>query len=93
MEVLAKFHVIVHKIGRIIIPAGTRKFYGIERGDFVEVKILKYESDKRPKEGTFTARIGEQGSIFIPKPLREVMEIKPGDVIEVLLLSHYKPQK
>ncbi|NJE12850.1 AbrB/MazE/SpoVT family DNA-binding domain-containing protein [Thermococcus sp. LS2] len=90
MEVLAKFHVIVHKIGRIIIPAGTRKFYGIEHGDFVEIRILKYESDKKPKEGTFTARVGEQGSIFIPKPLREVMGIKPGDVIEVLLLAHHK---
>ncbi|USH00445.1 AbrB family transcriptional regulator [Thermococcus argininiproducens] len=93
MEVLAKFHVIVHKIGRIIIPVGTRKFYGIEHGDFVEVKILKYENNKKPREGTFTARVGEQGSIFIPKPLREIMDIKPGDVIEVLLLAHYKAKE
>ncbi|MFA4720645.1 AbrB/MazE/SpoVT family DNA-binding domain-containing protein [Pyrococcus kukulkanii] len=93
MEVLAKFHVIVHKIGRIIIPAGTRKFYGIEPDDFVEIRILKYESSGKPREGTFTARVGEQGSVFIPKTLREVMGIKPGDVIEVLLLAHYKAGK
>jgi len=93
MEVLAKFHVIVHKIGRIIIPVGTRKFYGIEHGDFVEVKILKYENNKKPREGTFTARVGEQGAVVIPKALREVMDIKPGDVLEVLLLAHYKADK
>ena len=93
MEVLAKFHAIVHKIGRIIIPVGTRNFYGIEHGDFVEVKILKYENNKKAREGTFTARVGEQGSIFIPKALREIMGIKPGDVLEVLLLAHYKANK
>jgi AbrB family looped-hinge helix DNA binding protein len=89
MEILAKFHVIVHKVGRIVIPIGTRKFYGIEQRDFVEVKIKKYD-DNNPKEGTFTAKVGEHGSVFIPKHLREVMSIKPGDVVEVLLLAHYK---
>ncbi|RLF83588.1 AbrB family transcriptional regulator [Thermococci archaeon] len=93
MSVLAKFHVVVHKIGRIIIPAGTRKFYGIDEGDFVEVKIIKYENDEKPKEGAFTARVSEQGGIFIPKALREVMDIKPGDILEILLLAHYKADK
>ena len=93
MEVLAKFHAVVHKIGRIIIPAGTRKFYEIDQGDFVEVKIIKYENNEKPREGSFTARISEQGAIFIPKALREVMDIKPGDLLEVLLLAHYKPNK
>ncbi|ACS91102.1 AbrB/MazE/SpoVT family DNA-binding domain-containing protein [Thermococcus sibiricus] len=93
MEVLAKFHVVVHKIGRIIIPAGTRKFYGINEGDFVEVKIIKYENNEKAREGTFTARVGEQGALVIPKALREVMNIKPGDVLEVLLLAHYKADK
>ncbi|BAA29497.1 AbrB/MazE/SpoVT family DNA-binding domain-containing protein [Pyrococcus horikoshii] len=91
MDVLAKFHTTVHRIGRIIIPAGTRKFYGIEQGDFVEIKIVKYEGEE-PKEGTFTARVGEQGSVIIPKALRDVIGIKPGEVIEVLLLGHYKPR-
>ncbi|KUK16875.1 AbrB/MazE/SpoVT family DNA-binding domain-containing protein [Thermococcus sibiricus] len=90
MEVLAKFHVVVHKIGRIIIPVGTRNFYGIEPGDFVKVKIIKYENDEKSREETFTARVGEQGALVIPKALREVMGIKPGDVLEVLLLAHYK---
>ena len=90
MDILAKCHVIVHQVGRIVIPIGTRKFYKIDQGDFVEVKVLKYESDKKPKEGTFTARVGEHGSIFIPKALREIMGIKAGDVVEVLLLAHYK---
>ncbi|NJE09265.1 AbrB/MazE/SpoVT family DNA-binding domain-containing protein [Thermococcus sp. M39] len=89
-NVLAKFHVIVHRIGRIVIPAGTRKFYRIEPGDFVEVRILKYEENEPPKQGTFMARVGEQGAVFIPKTVREVIGIKPGDVIEVLLLAHYK---
>ncbi len=90
MDVLAKFHVVVHKIGRIIIPAGTRKFYGIKPGDFVEIKVIKYENNGKAKEGTLTTRVGEQGAVVIPKALREVMNIKPGDVVEVLLLAHYK---
>ena len=93
MDILAKCHVIVHQVGRIVIPRGTRKFYEIDQGDFVEVKILKYENNKRPRGGTFTARVGEHGSIFIPKALREIMGIKPGDVVEVLLLAHYKADK
>ncbi|NJF25165.1 AbrB/MazE/SpoVT family DNA-binding domain-containing protein [Thermococcus sp. Bubb.Bath] len=90
MDALAKFHVIVHKVGRIVIPIGTRKFYNINQGDVVEVTIKKYNDGKKPKEGTFTAKVGEHGSIFIPKHLRKVMNIKPGDIIEVLLLAHYK---
>jgi len=93
MDILAKCHVIVHQVGRIVIPIGTRKFYEIDQGDFVEVKVLKYENNKRPRGGTFTARVGEHGSIFIPKALREVMSIKSGDVVEVLLLAHYKAKK
>jgi AbrB family looped-hinge helix DNA binding protein len=89
MEVLAKFHVVVHRIGRIIIPVGTRKFYGIEQGDFVEVMIIKYNKAEQ-KSSTFTARVGEQGSIIIPKAVREVLNIKPGDIVEVLLLAHHK---
>ena len=93
MGVLAKFHVVVHKIGRIIIPAGTRKFYSIEPGDFVEVKIIKYENNEKAKEGALTTRVGEQGAVVIPKALREVMNIKPGDILEILLLAHYKADK
>lgn len=93
MDVLAKFHVVVHKIGRIIIPAGTRKFYDIEPGDLVEIKLIKYENAGKAKEGTLTTRVGEQGTVVIPKALREVMDIKPGDLLEVLLLAHYKPDK
>ena len=73
MNVLAKFHVVVHKIGRIIILAGTRKFYGIGPGDFVEVKI----NNKKAREGVLITRVGEQGAVVIPKALREVMDIKP----------------
>lgn len=90
MDVLAKCHVIVHQVGRIVIPRGTREFYGISQGDFVEIKVIKYENGKKQKEGTFTARVGEHGSVFIPKPLREVMGIKPGDILEILLLAHHK---
>jgi len=93
MDVLAKCHVIVHQVGRIVIPRGTREFYGINQGDFVEVKVIKYENNEKPREGTFTVRVGEHGSIFIPKALREVMHINPGEVLEVLLLAHYKPDK
>ena len=90
MDILAKCHVIVHQVGRIVIPIGTRKFYEIDQGEVVEVKVIKYEKDEKPREGTFTARVGEHGSIFIPKALREIMGIKPGDIVEVLLLAHYK---
>lgn len=93
MDVLAKCHVIVHQAGRIVIPKGTREFYGINQGDFVEVKVLKYENNRKARGGTFTARVGEHGSIFIPKALREVMDIRPGEVLEVLLLAHYKADK
>ena len=77
-------------LGLFSSSRGTRKFYEINQGDFVEVNVLKYENNKRPRGGTFTARVGEHGSIFIPKALREIMGIKPGDIVEVLLLAHYK---
>lgn len=90
MDVLAKFHSVIHTSWRIIIPKATREFYEIKQGDVVELLLIKYQNKKPQIKKQFLGKVGEHGSVIIPKPVREVMKLKPKEIAEVIILDHHK---
>ncbi|MBO8175739.1 MAG: AbrB/MazE/SpoVT family DNA-binding domain-containing protein [Thermococcus sp.] len=94
IEPLAKFHAIVTSKGRFTIPKETRRVFGIDEGDYVELLIRKLDpnTNKPLRRAITILRVGTNGRGVIPSELTKRLDIQLGEIVEVLLITFFKPE-
>ncbi|KUH33917.1 hypothetical protein APY94_04085 [Thermococcus celericrescens] len=96
IEPLAKFHAQPTTKGRITIPKETRRVFGIEEGDYLEliVRKLDQQTKKPTKRAVVIIKLNITGQGVIPAELIRKMDIKiKKDVLEILLVQFFKPEE
>jgi len=95
-EPLAKFHALITTKGRFTVPKETRKVFGIEEGDYLELIVRKLDPQtKKPtKRAVVIIRLSSMGRGVIPTELARKMGIKlKEDIVEILLVRFFKPEE
>ncbi len=96
IEPLAKFHALITTKGRFTIPKETRRVFGIEEGDYLELVIRKLDpQSKKPiMRAVVIVRLSSMGRGVIPTELIKEMRIKlKEDIVEILIVRFFKPEE
>ena len=96
IEPLAKFHALITTKGRFTIPKETRRVFGIEEGDYLELIIRKLDpqTEEPTKRAVIIVRLSSMGRGVIPTELIKEMRIKlKEDIVEILIVRFFKPEE